>query len=226
MRIIFCYILLCFFSFKMFGQVDFGLELGINAGAPIPAKMVDGAQGTPGLSGVIGISAKYKCSKPLELQAILFYEQKKANYRSPVSYPYIVMSGDSIDSFSGIVDGSFKNQYITLPLSIRYMFNRNLSAGGGIYSAYLLRGSNKGWVTNGKAGYNGMFKIEDQVFDESKNINVMEFGLNANVKYQILKHISIQWLMTYGINSVTKPTDNFKEKVHNIYTYLTLGYTF
>jgi hypothetical protein len=226
MRFMLCYIGLFFTPFLLHAQVDFGIEVGMNAGAPIPSKMVKGAQGNPGISGVVGLSAKYTWNRRLEVQALILYDRKKAKYISPVSYPYIVMSGDSIDSFSGIVDGRFNNQYVTLPVSVRYVFNSRLSAGGGFYFSYLLQGSNKGLVTNGKAGFNGMFKIDDQVFDESKNINPFELGMNVNVKYQIQKHLSLQWLTTYGINSVTKPTDNFKDKVHNIYTYLTIGYSF
>lgn len=207
-------------------QLNFGLETGINAGAPFPSKMVQGAKGNPGLSMVLGVSSSYKFNRRLTLQAMLLYDRKKAKYVSPVYYNYIVVGGDSIDGFAGIVNGSFNNQYLTLPLSLHYNMNSKLSAGAGIYAAYLLKGSNKGLVTNGKAGYNGVFKIDDQNFDESKNISTLEMGTNVCVRYQVLKHISLQWLATYGISSVTEPTDNFKDKTHNIYTYLTLGYGF
>jgi hypothetical protein len=207
-------------------QLRFGLELGMNAGAPIPKKISKGAEGKLGINPILGLAAQYKLSKRLTLQAALYYDRKSARYTSPVQYPYIVISGDSIDSFSGNVSGTFRNQYLTLPIHVRYAFNTKWSAGGGCYISYLLQGTNKGVVTNGKAGFNGAFAIDDQLFDESGNIHHLDAGLNALVQYQLRKHLSLQWQLAYGIPSVTQATDNFKDKTHNIYTYLTLGYWF
>lgn len=207
-------------------QVNFGIHLGMNVGAPIPSKIEKGAKGKLGISEVVGLSIDSKINKRITTQVMLLYERKRAKYISPVYYPYIVVSGDSIDSFSGIVEGRFNNQYLTLRTDFLYSFNTKLYAGAGAYIGYLLHGVNKGVIRNGKAGFNGIFSIDDQAYDESININKFEYGLNSIIKYRILKNIDIQWLITYGINSVTKATDNFKNKTHNIYTSLILGYRF
>lgn len=220
-------LLICIFLHTgLIAQVQMGLEMGLNAGAPMPKKISKGSKGKLGINPVLGIGAHYKLNKRLSLQGTLYYDRKSADYTSPVQYDYIVVSGDSIDHFSGIVTGAFRNSYLTFPVHIRYTFNRRWSAGGGGYASYLLKGSNKGLVTNGKAGYNGIFTIDDQQFDESSNIHRLDLGLNTVVRYQLRQHISIQWLLAYGITSVTRSTINFKDKIHNSYTYLTIGYGF
>lgn len=213
-------------SFTSKAQLDYGIEIGLNAGAPIPSKKVAGAKGTLGISPIAGLALSYDIKRNLQLYAGAYYDRKQASYHSPVHYPYIVVSGDSIDSFSGIVNGRFNNKYILLPLGVRYRLNKNIHIGGGTYFGYLLQGANKGLVTEGTAGYNGLFKIDDQIFDESKNINKLDVGLNCCARFYVLKQVYLQWQINYGITSVTKKTDNFKDKTHNTYTYLNLGYTF
>lgn len=209
-----------------FSQINYGIHLGMNAGAPIPSKIEKGAKGKLGISEIVGLSTNCKIKNRISTQVMLLYERKRAKYVSPVNYPYIVVSGDSIDNFSGIVEGSFNNQYITLRTDFLYSINSKLYAGVGVYMGYLLQGINKGVIKNGKAGFNGIFSIDDQAYNESKNISKIEYGLNSVVKFQIQKNINLQWLFTYGINSATIPTDNFKNKTHNIYTCLILGYNF
>lgn len=221
------FLILCLsLSSISFSQVNFGFHIGMNVGAPIPSKIDKGAKGKLGISEVVGVSTNCKIKKKITTQVMLMYERKRAKYISPVNYPYIVVSGDSIDSFSGIVEGRFNNQYLNLRTNFLYSLNNKLTIGAGVYMGYLLQGFNKGVIRNGKAGFNGIFSIDDQAFDESKNISKIEYGLNTVIKYQIQKNIDIQWLVTYGINSVTKPTENFKNKTHNIYTILILGYSF
>lgn len=225
MRIIAFILCMCMYSIS-YAQLQWGIELGVNAGAPIPGKIAKGAEGKLGVNPILGVATQYKLNSRWSLQAALYYDRKSAAYTSPVQYPYIVISGDSIDSFSGTVSGAFRNQYLSLPMHLRYAINTKWSAAAGCYVSYLLQGTNKGTVSNGKAGFNGMFPIDDQQFDESRNIHHLDAGLNAVVQYQLRKHLSLQWQLAYGIPSVTQATDNFKENTHNIYTYLTLGYWF
>ena len=207
-------------------QWDYGMEVGLNAGAPIPEKMVTGAKGQPGVQPVLGLFAVYSMKRRIDIQASLYFDSKTASYSSPVAYPYIVVSGDSIDSFSGKVKGKFSNRYLSLPIFVFYKLGHHWSVGAGGYFSYLLRGSNKGQLTEGKAGFNGMFAIDDRAFDESSQIHSIDYGLNIGLKYQIRKYLKLQWFVAYGLQSVTKASDNFKDKTHNTYTYLTLGYGF
>lgn len=205
-------------------KTKFGIAVGINAGAPVPKKIDKNATGKPGIHPTIGITLSKKITPKLNLNTTLFYEQKSAAYTSPVKYPYIVISGDSIDSFSGIVDGKFKNHYLTLPIEIAYQLHKKWTIGTGIYAAYLLKGNNSGIIKNGKAGFNGMFAIDNQTYDESKNIHKLDAGIKLSTRYTLHPKINLQWQTTYGITSLTKPTDNFKDKIHNVYTYLTAVY--
>lgn len=225
MRFGFLFMLVLWVS-SAFAQIRYGVEAGVNVGAPFPKKIEKGAKGSLGLSPIFGFSAQKKLSRKIYLKGCLLFEQKRAKYETPVQYAYIVMSGDSIDGFSGVVEGKFKNQYLFLPINMMYQISRKTSAGLGLYGGYLLKGSNTGTVKNGKAGFGGNFNIPDQVFNESSNIYRFDFGTNMAVLYKINKDIHLQGQLSYGLSSVTKATENFKDKTHNIYGYLSVGYLF
>lgn len=207
-------------------KIQWGVQLGINAGAPLPKKISAGAKGKPGIQPLLGVVAQTTLTKHHSLQIGLRYEQKSASYFSPVQYDYIVISGDSIDHFSGNVDGQFKNHYLSLPLNYFYALNKKWKLGAGVHAARLLKGKNQGTIKNGVAGFAGAFKIDDQPYNETQNIKKLDAGTQFTLAYAITTHLSLQWQTTYGITSLTKPTDNFKDPTHNLYTYLTANYFF
>ena len=220
-------IVLCLIASNAQAQtLRLGLQAGINAGAPMPKKIDKNAKGTPGINMTIGICAQKKLNTHHHLQAALLYEQKSASYFSPVQYDYIVVSGDSIDHFSGNVDGTFKNHYLTLPIDLQHQLHKKLHLTTGIYLAYLLKGSNTGTIKDGVAGFGGAFHIDNQAFNESKNLHHLDAGIRLGIAYALTTHLSLQWQTSYGITSLTKPTDNFKDKTHNLYTHLTAIYFF
>lgn len=209
-------------------QLKYGAIAGLNAGAPIPSKIEKGAKGSLGVNPIFGFTLVRKSDDVLYYKASIIVDKRTASYVSPVSFKYIIVAGDSVDSFNGTATGKFNNLYLSLPFTAYYQLPKKLnhfSVGLGPNISYLLRGSNKGSVT-GKAGFQGFFPIENQGFDESSNINRWEYGVNLGIMYSINERIDVQWLTSYGINSVTKPTDNFKDKTHNIYTNLSASYYF
>lgn len=149
-------------------QFQSGVVLGINAGAPVPSKLEKGASGKlqPGL--LLGAYYTEPIYKKWHLEIYLFAEQKRASYTSPVYYDYIIMAGDTINTFQGMASGSFRNTYLSIPIQVQYALSKKLRVGLGAYTSLLLKGHHTGTVREGRAGLNGMFGIADQTFDESK----------------------------------------------------------
>lgn len=214
-----------FISFSCIAQVKYGFIGGINAGAPIPSNLPKGAKGNPGINPILGFTTLKQTDSKFFYKASIFFEKKTASYESPVDYNNIVIAGDTLDGFVGIAKGNFKNQYISLPFTAFYKLYKEFSIGAGPYISYLLKGSNKG-IVNGIAGRFISVPVNDQAFDESNNINKIDIGANITFNYKLNDKIDFQWQTSYGISSVTKPTDNFKDKIHNIYTNLTASYFF
>ena len=223
MRILFVILFLCF-AFCANAQIEKFVFVGINAGAPIPSKMVTGSSGTLGINPCIGFELKKKIYKRISLAAGLFLEQKSATYFSPIQMKYIVIGGDSLDGFKGNVRGKMKIRYANIPITCSFPIGKKWLLQTGVYLAVKLHGEHKGTITDGKAGFNFGFAIADSSFDESKNIKPLDAGVRLETSYTINSSWNLQYAVSYGLLSVTKPNENFSQKLHHLSNYINLKY--
>lgn len=217
-------LLLCVCALHSKAQFQGGALLGINAGAPIPSKFEKGASGKLQPGFCIGAYYTESIYKKWHLDMYLFAEQKRASYVSPVFYDYIIMAGDTINTFQGVASGSFRNTYLSLPVNMHYMLSKKLSLGIGAYASLLLKGQHNGTVREGRAGLNGMFAIADQNFDESKNVKTLDYGASMSIKLALNRKFNLVSLSTIGLGSMHQKTQNFNDRLRNVYTGLMVGY--
>lgn len=228
-----------FISLSGYSQTKYGVFVGINAGAPFPSKVQKGSKGKLGVNPILGLTLVRENSNKLFYRASILLDTRSASYNSPItrdtlkitSYQlngvtyYLPADDNKIGPFAGVVEGNFKNTYISLPFTMFYRIHPKFAVGLGPSLSYMLKGSHKGKV-NGIAGDGILFVIKDEKFDETENLNKFEVAANLSFNYKFNEKIDVQWVTTYGFNSLVKPTYNFKDKLHNVYTNLTASYYF
>ncbi len=241
-------------STSFLSKITFGTELGIIYGTPIaPADKgstitvgpegnqatitVDDAKGRPGLGLHGAIFARYHIKNQLALQIGLAYNAKKATYESPVynqdyTYNQVLNLPDGSTAtavietfFNGEVDGEFNNQYLEIPISIRYYWNDKWSVVGGGYTAFLLKGGHDVWAT-GIVGDNFDF-VEREYSNESENIGKIDYGLSAGLNYKIFGQFETELLFSSGLRTIFSSDYQLAEDtVRNVYVQLKANYTF
>lgn len=115
-----------------------------------------------GLDFLVGVSFEYQLKDRLSLVANLNYDRKTAT-----DNPYIEIFASPDDpSFYGRVKIKFKNQFISLPVLLKYKFgpNNSLYINGGPFMSYMLKSE--------------LWNDYDEVnSDQTDNYKTLDFGL-------------------------------------------------
>lgn len=116
-----------------------------------------------GLDFMAGVSFEYQIKDKLSLVANLNYERKTATDK-----PYIeIIENPDDPSFYGRVKIKFQNQFISLPILLKYKFgpNNSLYLNGGPFLSYLLKSE----LSN---------DYDNVTSDETDNFKTLDFGLS------------------------------------------------
>jgi len=224
----------CLFNVS-YAQFSGGIKLGLTAGTPIGA-MEKGAKGQPGLGTIGGILTEYRVTEKWGIGFELYYTQKKSSFNTPASvdeYDYLYYPPGPVDSiwlvakFDGIVDGSFDNRYIQVPILGHYYFSDRFSLIAGPYFAYLLGGDISGTSTGEVTIHVGKIDVENQPFNESQHLETLDYGLATGARYKTNFGMIYDLRLTTGLRSVFKDTYPLADGVvRNIYLEFTAGYKF
>jgi len=234
-KIIISFILLFIFNVGH-AQWSGGIKLGLDVGTPI-GKIEEGAKGRLGLGTIGGILTEYRLTDKWGIGMELYYIQKKSSFVTPASvdeYQYL-FSPPGPDTemvwvsaqFDGVVDGSFNNHYIEVPLLAQYYLSDRLAATFGPYMSYLLKGDISGTSTGDVTIGVGVVEVENEAFNESQHLQKIDYGIATGLRYQTEFGMIYELRLTTGLRSVFKETYPLADgTVRNIYLQLTAAYKF
>jgi len=216
-------------------QLTTGIKLGLTTGTPIGPRE-DGAMGKLGVSGIAGVLAEYQLNNKWRLGIELYHTQKKSTFSTPATvdeYNYLFYPPGTdtmvwiVAQFEGFVEGQFDNRYIEVPILGHYYFTKRFGATFGPYFSYMLEGNISG-VSTGDVKINAaILPVENQAFDESQHLRMLDYGLVGGIRYRTNFGMNYELRLTTGMRSVFKDTYPLAEGVvRNIYLQLTAGYIF
>ncbi len=218
-------------------KFEFGVIAGINAGAPIPNKVISSDdKGGAGNNPRIGLQVQYNINKRFSILAEWAYSHKSATFESKVTNqeqafttviqnpPYAPIEIHGVIVFNGTTVGNFDLEYLEMQLLPQYSLNKRLAICAGAYGADLWRGTNKGVATDVHLGISTQ-RLEDIPFDNSTEIQRFDYGAVAGVSYKLFNNLHLNFRATRGFASLYKPTfTRVDYTIHN--TYIQLGADF
>jgi hypothetical protein len=228
--------LIVVFLFVLFNieaqNTTYGLKGAVTTGTPY-SEPVDGASGKLGTGPALGVFWKHSFGKHFGINLELFYAFKKASFSSPVSgdttYP-VVIAGTTYNiptSYTGKVNGQFRNNYIDLPALLAYKIGKKFNLLAGPMISYLFKGSNFGTADMiiGKDPNYPYTTVENEPFDESRHLNKWDYGFVCGTNYEASQRLNLNLNCSYGLRSIYKKGyTSASGTVRNIYLQFSLGY--
>jgi|WetSurMetagenome_2_1015567.scaffolds.fasta_scaffold342765_1 hypothetical protein len=232
-RIIAIIISLYFLETGVYSQkIVYGLKGGFTKGTPY-SKPKEEASGKLGTGPLIGAFFKHTFNKRLGIHLEFFYSNKSASFRTPVSgdttYP-LVIAGTTYNiptSYSGWVDGKFKNYYFDMPALLAYKMGKKFNLLVGPQISYLVIGKNDGTadIAVGEDPAYPYTTVEDKPFDESSQLNKWDYGFVCGTNYETNKRLNLNLNCSIGLRSIYKKSyTNSDGMVRNIYLQFSLEY--
>ena len=196
-----------FFISNNFAQSK--LKLGVNGGLTYSS-----FRGNPqietldaGFDFLVGVSFEYQLKERLSLVANINYDRKTAT-----DNPYIqIIENPDDPSFYGKVKIKFRNQYLSLPILLKYKFGTNNSffINGGPFLSFLLKSE----LTN---------NYDDTSSDQTDNFKTLDYGLTfgfgKTFKLKNNNELSIEIRENLGLSEINDVTvvDNGFIKTNSI----------
>ena len=196
-----------FFISNNFAQSK--LKFGVNGGLTYSS-----FRGNPqietldaGFDFLVGVSFEYQLKERLSLVSNINYDRKTAT-----DNPYIqIIENPEDPSFYGKVKIKFRNQYLSLPILLKYKFGTNNSffINGGPFLSYLLKSE----LTN---------NYDDTSSDQTDNFKTLDYGLTfgfgKTFKLKNNKELSVEIRENLGLSEINDVTvvDNGFVKTNSI----------
>ena len=196
-----------FFISNNFAQSK--LKFGVNGGLTYSS-----FRGNPqietleaGFDFLVGVSFEYQLKERLSLVSNINYDRKTAT-----DNPYIqIIENPEDPSFYGKVKIKFRNQYLSLPILLKYKFGTNNSffINGGPFLSYLLKSE----LTN---------NYDDTSSDQTDNFKTLDYGLTfgfgKTFKLKNNNELSIEIRENLGLSEINDVTvvDNGFIKTNSI----------
>lgn len=191
-KIVFTFLLATFFVGTSFAQGK--LKVGFNGGLTYSS-----FRGNPqietldaGVDFLVGVSFEYQLKNRLSLVANINYDRKTAT-----DNPYIEIFDSPDDpSFYGRVKIKFKNQFISLPILLKYQFgpDNSLYINGGPFMSYMIK--SELWND-----------YDERNTDQTDNYKSLDFGLTFGFgkafKLKNNKEISIEIRENLGLSDIS-----------------------
>lgn len=191
-KIVFTIIGVTFFVGNSLGQNK--LKVGFNGGLTYSS-----FRGNPqietleaGVDFLVGVSFEYQLKERLSLVANLNYDRKTAT-----DNPYIEIFPSPDDpSINGRIKIKFKNQFISLPILLKYRFGPNTSwyINGGPFMSYMLKSEL----------WNDYDEINSDQTDNYKTLDFgLVFGFGKTFKLKNSNEISIEIRENLGLSDIS-----------------------
>jgi hypothetical protein len=213
-------------------STTYGFKGAVTTGTPY-SEPAEGATGKLGTGPVIGFYWKHNLGGHFGINIELYYSYKKASFHSPVSGDTIyqaLIAGNTYNiptSYSGWVDGQFKNNYIDFPALLAYRLGKKFNVLAGPQVSFLFKGNNYGTADMivGEDPNYPYTTVEDEPFDESNQLNKWDYGFVCGTNYEASAKLNFNLNCSYGLRSIYKKSySNTTGTVRNIYLQFSLGY--
>lgn len=152
------------------------------------------------------------------------------NFRGEIDLENTVFQ-DIVGYFTGSVESTFHNWYLSLPLRAYYIHNEKWSFLGGLSISKTVHRRFEGGVQDAyiRIGLPTSEKIAVPrgSFDLSNQIRKTDIGVHVGSDYTIDKRWAVKGMMNYGLsNVIDAPFENIPVKLHNIFLNTSLVYSF
>jgi len=144
-----------------------------------------------GFDFLVGVSFEYQLKERLSLVANINYDRKSVN-----DEPYIEFQSPDDPAFYGKVKIKFKNQFISIPIILKYKFDNSKSfyINGGPFLSYLLKSE----LTNNYDDVNSDFT------DNMKSVDFgLIFGVGKTFKLKNNSEINIEIRENLGLANIS-----------------------
>jgi len=144
-----------------------------------------------GFDFLVGVSFEYQLKERLSLVANINYDRKSVN-----DEPYIEFQSPDDPAFYGKVKIKFKNQFISIPIILKYKFDNSKSfyINGGSFLSYLLKSE----LTNNYDDVNSDFT------DNMKSVDFgLIFGVGKTFKLKNNSEINIEIRENLGLANIS-----------------------
>lgn len=215
--------------------VKWGVNMGINMGAPIPSKVGKDAKGSLGIAPRGGLDVFIPITKNWQLKTGVAFSQKNAQFSDSLNLivldtTYFSVGGQQqtliVETlFRGIAEGFFKNSYLEIPLAARYQRGRlGIDVGG--FGAVLLKGKNE-VTANGVVGFAEPPVYDNRVIDNSDALRPFDGGVLLGIDYRLWKQLVVHSHTNFSLVHIYKqPIQGVEGTIRNFYFNLGLGWRF
>ncbi|AKH94153.1 PorT family protein [Elizabethkingia anophelis] len=136
--------------------------------------------------------------------------------------------------YTGKVQTTVKNSYITVPVSAVYRLSDKWNLYGGLYFSGLIDKNFDGYVSDGYLRQNTptgpkitFSEGSTATYDFSNEVRKFQWGLQLGAEWSMNKHFVLFPEFTYGINGLlNKNFDAISFSMHNVYLNMGFGYKF
>ncbi|AQW99049.1 PorT family protein [Elizabethkingia anophelis] len=136
--------------------------------------------------------------------------------------------------YTGKVQTTVKNSYITVPVSAVYRLSDKWNLYGGLYFSGLIDKNFDGYVSDGYLRQNTptgpkitFSEGSTATYDFSNEVRKFQWGLQLGAEWFMNKHFVLFPEFTYGINGLlNKNFDAISFSMHNVYLNMGFGYKF
>lgn len=228
-----------FFTKNIDFQVRAHFSIGGSSPLGLPEEIRSINSYNPGLQlGLEANATKWLTDdKQWGIRAGLRFETKGMKTKADVKNykTEIIQGGDKVAGYyTGAVQTTVKNTYLTVPVSAIYKINESWNVYGGLYFSALIDKTFDGYVSDGylregtPTGEKINFTGDSQAaYDFSDEVRKFQWGTQVGAEWKMNKHFFLLGELSYGFNGVlNKDFDAISFSMHNIYLNLGFGYQF
>ncbi len=211
-------------------RIQHSLHGGYNVGALAPVGLPNTIRKidswNPGIRPSIGYEASMMINQHWGISIGLSYDTKGMDVKDSVMYFHTIITVKDGDN-QGVFEGNFsgknitkvENTYLSIPVDVIYKPADAWRLKGGLYFAYLVKGSFKGNVSDGyiRTGDSQGERVEiDRAdFDFSRELRKIDLGAHIGAERTISESLSLEANLNWGLRPAFAP--DFKGVGFNMY---------
>ena len=223
-------------------KLDFNVRAGFSIGGASPVGFPESIRKirkyNPGLLLSLEAGAEYHFSKPWALASAVRFEQKGMTTEAQVKGYYTTFnagdrSGDQSVTgyYTGNVETTVRNSYITVPVHLIYKFNSPLSVRMGGFASWILEKNFDGFARDGyirdKTPVGEKEEISEAAYDFSDKVRNLNAGIELGAGYKIRPHLTASVNFSWGLTPLMKSDfQSIDFKMYNLFANLGLVYHF
>lgn len=223
-------------------KFDYRLKAGFNLGGtipiPFPAEIRKIKGYSPTLAFALGgdvirnINDKWGVFTGLRFETKgMSTDARVKSYKMTISISDGEETGSASGYFTGDVKTKVRNEYMTIPIAVRYKISKAFEVNAGIFLSAKLRSDFSGEAFDGflrdQTPTGQKIGVTTATYNLSKDIRPFNWGFQAGMHWKAYRDFSLYADFTMGLNSVF-PSDfeTISFKMYNMYLNVGFAYNF